>query len=167
LNDTNKTKEQLIKEINTLRKQLQQHQNKIDQAGEMVIKSEAYSKRMDSVETLARGIAHNFNNILCGILGYISLIKSKMGAGNEYENICKIEFLAQRASILIKKLLDFVQGKKYLAKPLHCTHIINSNQTFLQKSLNKNITRQFSIFALTPKMPCQTGASSILSLKLK
>jgi PAS domain S-box-containing protein len=100
-----------------------------------------YSERMDSIGTLARGIAHNFNNILCGILGYISLTKPLMEVGNEfYESICKIEFLAQRASILTKKLLDFAQGKQFLSNLLDCTHLISSNQSSLQKSLNKNIT---------------------------
>lgn len=145
MNDTNKTKEQLIKEISTLKKQLRQHQDKIEQAEEMLIKKEAYSERMDSIGTLAKGIAHHFNNILCGILGYISLMKPQIEASNEfYENICKIEFLAQRASILTKKLLDFAQGKKFLPTPLACTQLLRPNLSLLQHSLDKNISLEIN-----------------------
>lgn len=100
----------------------------------------SYSKRMESIGTLAGGIAHNFNNILCGILGYVSLIKLEMSPDNEfYENLCKIDASAQRASLLTRRLLGFVQKRKSLLIPLSCDYIINTTISLLTGSLRKNI----------------------------
>ena len=66
------------------------------------------AQKMQAVETLAGGVAHDFNNILAAILGFGSLLRLKMGEGNplvpHVDNILKA---SERAARLIRAMLVF------------------------------------------------------------
>lgn len=66
------------------------------------------SRKLESIGLLAGGIAHEFNNILTGIYGNISLAKMMLSpAGKPYEAVSRAEAAALRAGDLTKQLLTF------------------------------------------------------------
>ena len=73
-------------------------------------------RRIESLEVLAGGIAHEFNNLLTVILGRSQLLREELGtqeaAQRELEGI---ESTAQRACVLTQQLLSF--GRKQLLQP--------------------------------------------------
>ncbi len=66
------------------------------------------SQKMETIGTLAGGIAHDFNNILTPILGYSSLINSRLSPDDpNSERMRNIEISARRGADMIKQILSF------------------------------------------------------------
>ncbi len=75
------------------------------------------ARKMESLGILAGGIAHNFNNILTGILGNISLAKAGAAPGDRiYRRLEEAEKASGRAKALAIKLLTFAQGGRPVRK---------------------------------------------------
>ena len=72
-----------------------------------------YRSRMETIGKLAGGVAHDFNNVLTGILGYASLMKRMLpeeGQLNRYAEV--IESSAKRAATLTEHLLNFSRRQR-------------------------------------------------------
>ncbi|MCK5832327.1 PAS domain S-box protein [bacterium] len=68
------------------------------------------AQKLESVGTLAAGIAHDFDNLLVGVLGAASLIKSTTNNSDpRYEMLEIIETSAERAAGLVKQLMTFAR----------------------------------------------------------
>ena len=85
-----------------------------DVADERALEEEnIYKDRMESIGKLAGGVAHDFNNVLTGILGYASLVKKmapKEGHLGRYAEV--IENSAKRAASLTEHLLNFSRRQR-------------------------------------------------------
>jgi PAS domain S-box-containing protein len=83
------------------------------------------AQKLESIGTLAGGIAHNFNNWLAGILGNIGLIKMAV-AGREkvIERISKIEAIIDNAAKMNRQLLSYARGGNYEIKPIDLNEVI-------------------------------------------
>ena len=66
------------------------------------------ARRMETIGTLASGIAHNFNNIVGAILGYAEMALSHVRSGSRpAENLAEIRRAGERARDLIDQILNF------------------------------------------------------------
>jgi len=82
-------------------------------------------QKMESVGTLAGGIAHNFNNLLMGIQGYTSLMLDDLDAGHpHYEKLTHIEEQIKSGSNLTRQLLGFARNGKYAVRPADLNTIV-------------------------------------------
>lgn len=68
------------------------------------------SQRMESIGTLAGGIAHDLNNVLTPILLSIELLKTEPGVTERLEMLDTIESSARRGAGMIRQLLSFARG---------------------------------------------------------
>ena len=68
------------------------------------------AQRMESIGTLAGGIAHDLNNVLSPILMCIDLLRAKERDGEHLAILSAIESSAQRGADMVKQLLSFVHG---------------------------------------------------------
>ena len=90
------------------------------------------SRNLEALGTLARGIAHEYNNILTSTLGYISLAKVVTGEGHKiFPRLKKAEDAGLRAKEISYRLLTFSKGgepqkrKESMVKTLqHAAHHI-------------------------------------------
>lgn len=89
-------------------------------------------QKMESIGTLAGGIAHNFNNILMGIQGRTSLMMlDKIPSQPDYKHLHYIEEYVKNAAGLTKDLLGFARGGKYEVKPTNLNELIkHENRVF-------------------------------------
>lgn len=98
------------------------------------------SKKLEAVGTLAGGVAHDFNNILGGMMGYISLLKNQHELGDRhYEILEKLEKEGIRASNLVRQLLAFSRRGKYESKAIDINQRVQSVLGILKRSIPKKI----------------------------
>ncbi len=70
------------------------------------------AQKMQSVGTLAGGVAHEFNNLLAGINGYAALGLRERGAGPTLREFLQhIVDLSERAALLTRQLLAFARSR--------------------------------------------------------
>ncbi len=92
------------------------------------------AQKMESVGRLAGGVAHDFNNMLNVILGYVELSKMKLASGDPVlKDIEEIEKAAGRSRDITSQLLAF--SRKQIISP----KIINLNELIL--SIQKTLAR--------------------------
>ena len=90
------------------------------------------TSRIEATTTLAAGVAHDFNNLMVGVLGNAELIKMKYKIENPVEKMLdNIINSALKAGDLSKQLLAFAKGGKYDPKPIDLNDVI-------QETLNLN-----------------------------
>ncbi len=84
------------------------------------------AQKLEAVGTLAGGMAHNFNNILMGIQGHVSMMLMNMDTGHPYyERLKNIEEQILSGADLTKQLLGFARGGKYEVKPLSINAVLS------------------------------------------
>jgi two-component system, cell cycle sensor histidine kinase and response regulator CckA len=75
------------------------------------------AQKLESISILAGGIAHNFNNVLTGVIGYISYAKKHLGDPPKALQILEsAEKSSYRAAGLARQLLTFSQGGRTIRK---------------------------------------------------
>jgi two-component system cell cycle sensor histidine kinase/response regulator CckA len=68
------------------------------------------AQKMEAIGLLAGGVAHDFNNILGGIMGYTEILKIKLESQPELHlYLDRVLSSAERASALVKQLLAFAR----------------------------------------------------------
>jgi len=107
----------------------------------------AHSRKLDALGHLAGGVAHDFNNMLGGILGGAALLKRSMGAPDKQKKyIDMIIQSGERASELTNKLLAFARKGKAQLKPVDVVSVVNEAVAMLRHSVDKrvdiNVTRK-------------------------
>jgi PAS domain S-box-containing protein len=70
-----------------------------------------HSAKMSGVGQLAAGVAHEFNNILSGIIGYTSLALTRQDLDSARKDLKVIEKASDRAVEIVNKLLSFSRQK--------------------------------------------------------
>jgi len=136
--------EDLVKErtaeLTGVNEQLQREIEERKRAEEEKRKLEAQllqTQKMEAIGTLAGGIAHNFNNLLMGIMGNASLMLLETDSTHpNYESLKKIEKSVQDGSKLTSQLLGYAREGGYEIKLL---------------SLNQLVKETSDTFAMTKK----------------
>jgi signal transduction histidine kinase/CheY-like chemotaxis protein len=84
-----------------------------------------HAQRMEAVGTLAGGIAHNFNNLLMGIQGNVSLVRKDIDPRHPHsQRLATIETLVKGGSKLTGELLGFARAGRYEVRPLDLNDLV-------------------------------------------
>ncbi|MCG8618994.1 MAG: ATP-binding protein [Desulfobacterales bacterium] len=94
------------------------------------------SQKMEAIGTLAGGVAHDFNNILSGIIGYTELSLVEDG---ESEKLDKILNAAYRARNLVKQILTFSHQTNQDREPVMLSRVVNEAVGLATANLPANI----------------------------
>jgi len=98
-------------------------------------------QKMEAIGKLAGGVAHDFNNILGGILGYASILRDKLAHDPKLSrHVGIIISSAERGAQLTKELLGFARKGKYEKKLFCLNDSIEESINLLSTLIGKNIT---------------------------
>jgi len=128
----------LVRDV-TQRKQAEEEQRRLEAQLQ-------YAQKMEALGTLAGGIAHNFNNLLMGIMGNTSLLL--LNADSEdpnYERLKKIEKLVDSGALLTKQLLGYVREGHYEIKLIDMNQVVKETaDTFAMTKKNITVHQELS-----------------------
>lgn len=109
MEDKHKSKEQLLSELSALRQQI----------------VELDSQRLESIGTLAGGIAHDYNNLLTIIMGKIYMAKMGISPGEEiFHRLTEAEDTCEKTKELTQQLLSFAEGGEHFRKVVSLERVI-------------------------------------------
>ena len=97
------------------------------------------AQRMESIGTLAGGIAHDLNNLLAPIIMGVDLLKHFGLEGASQRVVDDIERSAKRGSSLVKKVLAFARGVEGSRQNLKVTDIIRELESIIHNTFPKDI----------------------------
>jgi PAS domain S-box-containing protein len=99
-----------------------------------------HAQKLDAIGTLAGGMAHDFNNILCAILGYTELaLLDPQIKGASRDNLQMVLKSAHRAKDLIKRILTFSRPADTERHPLKLGAILKEGVKMLLATLPSSI----------------------------
>ncbi|HZL83614.1 MAG TPA: response regulator [Candidatus Deferrimicrobium sp.] len=99
------------------------------------------SQKLEGIGLLAGGVAHDFNNILTGILGYANMLEPDAAPGSTMqEGLHVIQQAAERAAELTKQLLSFARRGKRQNTTVDLNSTILEVVSLLTRTVNKNIS---------------------------
>jgi len=117
----------------TERKQVEQEKVKLEAQLQQV-------QKMESIGSLASGIAHDLNNILFPISGLSEMLLDDIPHGSpEYKSIEQIHKSAQRGSDLVKQILAFSRQSNPQKMPIRIQPILKEALKLFQAAIPRNI----------------------------
>ena len=103
------------------------------------------AQRMESIGTLASGIAHNLGNLLSPILLSFQLLKRKFTDEESQHMLAILQINAERAGEMIRQVLEFARGIQGERIELLPTHVMREVASILEGTLPKSIDVELSI----------------------
>ncbi|HEY9845006.1 MAG TPA: PAS domain S-box protein, partial [Candidatus Caenarcaniphilales bacterium] len=99
------------------------------------------SQRLESIGTLAGGIAHDLNNILTPILAVAQLLPLKFpDADEQSQRMLEIlEINTKRGAAIVKQVLSFARGVEGQRTTLQVSHLIKEVQQIAKETFPKSI----------------------------
>ena len=111
------------------------------------------AQRMESIGTLAGGIAHDLNNVLSPILMSVGMLKDLVRNEQDAEVLETIQGSALRGAALVKQVLSFARGldgEKVNVNPLHLMReLVKVMKETFPKSIEVIFTPARDIWTLT------------------
>ncbi len=103
------------------------------------------SQRMESLGTLAGGIAHDLNNVLAPILMSIQILNMKVTDPNLKRLIANLESSTKRGSEVIKQVSTFARGIEKEFVPQQLRYVVSEIESIINGTFPKNIQLRIGI----------------------
>jgi len=97
------------------------------------------AQRMESIGTLAGGIAHDLNNVFAPILLSIGLLRQDERDAERLETLATIEASANRGAAMVGRVLSFARGAEGRREQVQVPLLIRDLATIVRDTFPKNI----------------------------
>ncbi len=130
------------------------------------------AQKMDTIGTLAGGLAHDFNNILGGIVGTLSLLKFKLAKGEPLdaettrEYINTMEQAGNRAADMAQQLLTLSRKQELSFAPVDLNNAIGHVVKISRNTFDKSIEIKTRLPAEYPVVQADPGQIEQVLLNL-
>lgn len=125
------------------------------------------SQKMEMVGQLTGGLAHDFNNMLAGIIGALNLMQRRIAAGR-YAELGKYVDAAlassHRAASLTARLLAFGRRQSLDIMPVDIAAAVRSMEILLTRSIGENIRVNFNLGPATALTDPNQFETALLNL---
>jgi two-component system cell cycle sensor histidine kinase/response regulator CckA len=99
------------------------------------------AQKMEAVGRLARGVAHDFNNVLAAIIGCSDLLSLRLKPDDpSRDDAEEIRRAAERGAALTKQLLAFSRGQPLAAQSVDVNVLVKEVETLLQRVATERIS---------------------------
>jgi PAS domain S-box-containing protein len=96
--------------------------------------------RLAATGQLAAGVAHDFNNVLCGILANADMLERSPEVGDDArQRLGSIRESCEGAAMLVRQLLDFSRHQSQSSRPLDLAHAARAVMILLGRTLPDDI----------------------------
>jgi PAS domain S-box-containing protein len=99
------------------------------------------AQRMESIGTLAGGIAHDLNNILAPIMMAVQVLKMETTEPQLTSMLETIEISSKRGADIVRQVLSFARGLQGERVEVQPTHLLKDIETIIRDTFPKNIRR--------------------------
>ena len=103
------------------------------------------AQRMESIGTLAGGVAHDLNNILAPIMMSIDILKEISENPQARSILETIEVSAKRGADIVRQVLSFARGLEGQRIEVQPKHLLKDLENIIKDTFPKDIRLQFSI----------------------
>ncbi|HKZ79597.1 MAG TPA: PAS domain S-box protein [Pyrinomonadaceae bacterium] len=103
------------------------------------------AQRMESIGTLAGGIAHDLNNVLSPILMAVQMLQLKMRDESSRQLLEILKTNAERGGNMVRQVLSFARGVEGERVALQPKHLIKDIVKIMQETLPKSIEINFHL----------------------
>src|SRR6185436_9230804 len=103
------------------------------------------TQRMESIGTLAGGIAHDLNNVLAPILMSVDILKQKLKDDQSKRMLTILESSAKRGADMVKQVLTFARGVDGERVLLQTRHLIKEVVKIVNETFPKTIQLKTNI----------------------
>ena len=98
------------------------------------------TEKMEVIGRLAGGVAHDFNNILTGILLYCDLLLTGMPANNPLRShVEEIRIAGEQGAALTQQLLSVARKQIPQPRPVHMNDVVASTENLLRRLIGEQI----------------------------
>jgi len=109
-----------------------------------------HAQKMEAIGQLTGGLAHDFNNMLTGVLGALDLIQRRVAGGNTGDLDRYIDAAttsANRAAALTHRLLAFARRQSLDPKPVDVNLLVVSMEDMLRRTMGEHIRLEVELQA--------------------
>jgi PAS domain S-box-containing protein len=114
--------------------------------------------KMEAVGRLARGVAHDFNNVLAAIIGCSDLLALRMSPADPlFDEAQEIRKAAERGAALTRQLLAFSRSQMLEAKLVNLDVIVPQCDGMLQRLAGDDVAVRITTADVTMKVRIEPG----------
>ena len=117
------------------------------------------SQRMESIGTLAGGIAHDLNNVLSPVMMATQLLQLRATDETSRKFLQTIEVSTKRAADMVKQVLSFARGHEGDKVVLQLKHVVRDMEKIMRETFPKSIDLEIFI---APDLPTIKGDATQL-----
>jgi len=97
------------------------------------------AQRMESLGTLASGIAHDLNNVLAPIIMAVQILRNRRADEQEKTLLTTMELSAKRGADIVKQVLMFARGAEGKHEELQIKHLLREMEIIVRETFPKSI----------------------------
>ena len=101
-----------------------------------------HAQKMEAIGQLTGGLAHDFNNMLTGVLGALDLIQRRVASGRVNDLTRYVDAAtssANRAAALTHRLLAFARRQSLDSQPVDVNQLVQSMEDILRRTMAEHI----------------------------
>jgi PAS domain S-box-containing protein len=103
------------------------------------------AQRMESIGTLAGGIAHDLNNVLSPILMAVQMLQLKIADDGAQEWLAILQSNAERGADMVRQVLSFARGVEGERVALQPKHLVKDVVKILKDTLPKSVSIKYEV----------------------
>ncbi len=117
-----------------------------------------HQQKLESIGTLAGGVAHEINNPINGIMNYAQLISDRLESGNPLREFSEgISKETERVASIVHNLLSFARQDKQAHSLASIVDIINNTTALIRTIIRRDqITLELEVPENLPKIKCRS-----------